>query len=139
MSRSIKTLLVLTISICFLLTVLDIIIVETYYRPTFAWNKIWQWHNVFILLIYSLPLVTSVLTKSLIPFTSLVYFFFGIEDTFYYSLQGYLPEIYWGVAIMGIWEPKLNYVMMINIFGVVLMIILMFMFHIIEAQYKVIK
>jgi len=101
----------------FSLTLLDIFIVETFYRPTQAWNTIWQYHIVYWTLIAASPIIAAYLTKSLIPLTTYILFFFGVEDTLFYALQGYLPETYWGVSIAGIWQPAASTVLVLNIVG----------------------
>lgn len=103
--------------IVFGLTVLDIAVVETVYRPTSDWGNIWKYHLVYWTLIVTLPLVAAYFTKSLIPLVTYILFFFGIEDTLFYGLQGYLPETYWGVNIAAISQPDLFTVLVLNVVG----------------------
>lgn len=118
-----KGLIVLAATV-FGLTLLDIAVVETFYRPAADWANIWRYHMIYWALITVLPLLGSYFTKSLLPLLTYVLFFFGVEDTLFYGLQGYLPETYWGVTIAGIFnEPALQTVLWLNIIGLVLSVV----------------
>jgi hypothetical protein len=111
------------IILCLTLTILDIIIVEIFYRPVCHtsedWQIIWKWHFIYTLLIVTLPSLAAIKFRSLIPLGAWLFFIFGLEDTLFYSLQGYLPAQYYGVSIFGVWEPMLNFVLQINFLGLV--------------------
>ena len=118
-----KVLLALII-LCLSLTLLDIAMVETFYRPVCQtsedWQIIWKWHAVYASLIVTLPLLTAIKQKSFIPLGTWLFFIFGLEDTLFYALQGYLPQQYPGIQILGIWEPLMSQVLPINLLGVIL-------------------
>ena len=109
--------------IVFLLTILDICVVETVYRPLGRWDVIWQYHYLYWSLIIILPILTSILLKNIILIATWIFFIFGLEDTLFYILQGYLPKIYYGVTICGIYEPKVSQVLMFNNIGIFLMLV----------------
>lgn len=98
------------------LTLLDIIVVESYYGPRGAWDRIWLWHYVYAVLWISLPLVLCVRLRRILPASVVVAFLFGIEDTAFYLLQLRSP-VYLGVAILGIWEPTLQIGLALNLLG----------------------
>lgn len=108
------------VGLVLLLTILDIIVVETFYRPTGAWSQIWKYHLIYWTLIVTLPLIAAYKTQSLIPLLTYILFFFGVEDTLFYGLQGYLPKTYWGVSVAGFWQPNLNLVLALNAVGLML-------------------
>jgi len=112
------------------LTVLGIVVVETVYRPVSDWVNIWKYHYIYWALIATLPLIGAYYTKSLTPLLAYVLFFFGIEDTLFYGFQGYLPEVYWGVSVAGVWQPTLNVVLALNVAGLVICTTLWFMYRI---------
>ena len=118
-----KVLLALII-LCLSLTLLDIAVVENFYRPICQtsedWQIIWKWHAIYISLIVILPLLTAIKQKSFIPLGAWLFFLFGLEDTLFYALQGFLPQQYWGIQILGIWEPLLSQVLPINLFGLII-------------------
>jgi len=122
MDKAIKTIGILVV-ICVGLTLLDIYVVETFYRPTAAWDKIWVYHRAYWALIIGLPVAATIVLKSLVPMGTWIFFIGGLEDTLFYGLQGYLPKIYWGVAVAGIWEPALNTVLAINIAAVAILVV----------------
>ena len=68
------------------LTVVDIIIIESYYRPSGEWDTIWLWHQVYSILWVSLPLLLCVRLRRILPVSVIVAFLFGIEDTMFYLL-----------------------------------------------------
>ena len=115
------------VTLCFALTILDIIIVETFYRPVCLtsedWQIIWKWHMIYGALIVMVPLFVAIKLRSLIPIGTWLFFIFGLEDTLFYALQGYLPLQYLGVSILGIWEPLLVQVLPINLVGFSLIIV----------------
>jgi len=114
------------VTLCFLLTVLDIVVVENFYRPVCHtsedWQIIWKWHLIYRTLIVMVPLFAAVKLKSPIPLGTWIFFIFGLEDTLFYTLQGRLPSQYPGVAILGIWEPFLVQVLPLNIIGILLIL-----------------
>lgn len=114
------------VGLVFLLTMFDIIIVEVFFRPSSAWNQIWKYHIIYWTLIAALPLIASYKTCSLIPLLTYILFFFGVEDTLFYGLQGYLPKTYWGVSIAGFWQPSLSLVLALNAAGLMLTATLIF-------------
>lgn len=114
--------LIAFICISMFLVVLDIIVVETVYRPTSDWGNIYKYHYIYWTLIIVLPIVASYKLRSLMPLATYIFFIFGLEDTLFYALQGYLPEIYCGVNVCGIWEAALNQVLIINVIGISLIV-----------------
>ena len=76
------------------LTLLDILVVETIYRPTNDWGNIYKYHYIYWALIVALPIIVSYKLVNLMPMATWIFFIFGLEDTLFYGLQGYLPEIY---------------------------------------------
>lgn len=106
---------------CLAVTILDIAVVETIYRPNELWDKIGDYHRTLLILVIVTPLYAAALSNSLVPLTSWLFFLFGLEDTLFYALQGYLPEIYYGVSVMGFWEPTLGTVLILNVLGLALM------------------
>lgn len=102
---------------------MDIFVVETFYRPAEAWNEIWKYHEYYFKLIVVLPLLAVCVVDSFLPMGAYLYFLFGLEDTTFYGLQGYLPEVYWGVYVTGIWEPALQTVLALNVIGSILLVI----------------
>ena len=113
----------LTALTCLVLTLLDIFVVEIFFRPEQIWGEIWKCHYVYWSLIITTPVLLAWVMKSLVPFAVWLFFGFGIEDTLFYALQGYLPDIYWGVSIMGSWEPAVSEVLILNVIGVALIFI----------------
>ena len=121
----------LTVLVCLVLglTVLDIAVVETVYRPTGNWSNIYVYHMVYWVLIAVLPLVGAYKTQSLAPLLTYVLFFFGVEDTLFYGLQGYLPSIYWGVNVATLWQPTVSTVLVLNVVGVSVCVVLLFLYQ----------
>jgi hypothetical protein len=109
--------------LCLLLTILDILVVETFYRPVCHtsedWQIIWKWHVIYRFLIVMLPLLVAIKLRNITPLGTWLFFSFGLEDTLFYALQGYLPAQYPGISILGVWEPSLNLVLQINLLGLV--------------------
>ena len=105
------------------LVLLDIFIVEIFYRPTEDWGNIWKYHCIYLGLIAILPIMASIKLRSLMPMATWIFFITGIEDTLFYWLQGYLPEIYWGVYVLGVWEAPLEFVLKANILGIVCILV----------------
>ena len=103
-----------------LLTLLDIIVVESYYRPTGAWSSIWLWHSIYFILYVGIPILMSLRLRSLIPLSIIIAFTFGIEDTMFYALQSTLPARYIGAEILGVWQPSLATALTFNLLGLVL-------------------
>jgi hypothetical protein len=114
------------ILLCLALTILDIAVVETQYRPLQAWDRIWVWHRIYGAIWMLAPVLCAAVLRSLVPWATWFFFVFGLEDTMFYALQGYLPPRYWGVSIFSLWEPPLNFVLLVNIIG--LATILLFTF-----------
>ena len=102
-----------------LLTVLDIIVVEGYYRPNQAWSNIWIWHEIYFILYLATSVAMSLKLRSFIPLAIIVAFIFGIEDTVFYMLQFTLPARYLGVEILGVWEPSLTTGLAFNLLGLI--------------------
>jgi len=102
-----------------LLTLLDIIVVESYYRPADAWTSIWLWHSLYFVLYVGIPVLMSMRLRSLIPVSVIIAFAFGIEDTVFYALQSTLPPRYIGVEILGVWEPSLATALTFNLLGLI--------------------
>ena len=128
--------LVVLFAIVLGLTLLDIFVVETFYRPTADWGNIWKYHYLYWMLIVALPLIGAYFTKSLIPLLTYILFFFGVEDTLFYGLQGYLPEIYWGVSVAGVWQPTLNTVLALNVAGMAICVALWFIYRTLREAKK---
>lgn len=105
------------IILCLALTVLDIVVVEAHYRPLQAWDRIWIWHRIYMVIFVLAPVLLVYALNSLTPLYTWMFFVFGLEDTTFYALQGYLPPRYWGVSILGFWEPSLSLVLLINLLG----------------------
>jgi len=103
------------------LTVVDIIVVESYYRPSGAWDTVWLWHQIYFILWASLPLLLCVRLRRILPASVILAFLFGIEDTMFYLLQLRSPSpVYLGVAIVGIWEPTLQTGLAVNLLGLIM-------------------
>ena len=113
--------------LCLVLTILDILVVETFYRPVCntseEWKIIWKWHAIYISLIVTLPLLATIKLRNFTPLGTWLFFSFGLEDTLFYALQGYLPTQYPGISILGVWEPTLNLVLQINLIGLVTLLL----------------
>lgn len=107
------------ILLCFLLTLLDIIVVEGHYRPLQDWDRIWVWHRIHLTVFVITPLLMVYFLRSFVPLATWFFFHFGLEDTLFYALQGYLPPHYYGISILGFWEPSLNLVFQINLLGLI--------------------
>jgi len=105
-----------------MLTLLDIIVVEGHYRPLSGWDRIWIWHTIYTTIFISTPLFVAYFLKSFVPIATWFYFLFGLEDTVFYGLQGYLPKQYPGIQILGIWEPQLNQVIQLNLLGLTIIL-----------------
>lgn len=109
----------LTLVYLFVLTGLDILVVEGYYRPTGTWGTISVWHlPLWWIGFITLPLILALSAQSIIPLWLPVAAKFGVEDTLYYMMQLRLPEKYQGVSILGIWEPSLFIGIMLTLVGV---------------------
>jgi len=103
------------------MTLLDLAVVEGYYRPTEAWNSIWIYQYVYDAFWVLIPLALAIYHKSWIPLTLPVAFFFGLEDTSFYLLTLRLPSVYVGVTIAGVyWQPSLTTVLILNAIGLAL-------------------
>lgn len=112
------------IALCISLTLLDILVVETFYRPTQAWDRIITWHIIYRTIFIITPMIAVHIFRNLAPLATWFFFIFGIEDTLFYALQGYLPTQFLGVYVLWFWEPALNMVLQANLLG--LLTILMF-------------
>jgi hypothetical protein len=104
-------------AICVFLTILDIGVVESYYRPIQAWDSIWVWHMIYRAIFIVTPVIASYFMKSLIPLATWFFFLFGLEDTLFYAFQGYLPQCYYGVSVLWFWEPSVTLVLQLNLVG----------------------
>jgi len=107
----------LTLLAFLLLTLLDIIVVEGYYRSTGAWASVWVWHSIYTVLYLGIPIIVSLKLRSFIPISIIIAFTFGLEDTTFYALQFTLPTHYIGVEILGVWEPSLATALIFNLIG----------------------
>jgi hypothetical protein len=108
------------------LTLIDIMVVECYYRPRGAWDTVWLWHQIYFILWISLPLLLCGRLRRIVPASVIVAFLFGIEDTMFYLLQLHFPSpVYTGVAILGIWEPTLQTGLAVNLLGLAMIGIVM--------------
>lgn len=105
--------------LCLFLTLLDILLVEVYYRPLNEWSKIWIWWAILGTIVVIAPVVLTYSIRNLIPLAMWLFFVFGLEDTVFYGLQGYLPNTYFGVYIFGFWEPTLRLVLQVNALGLI--------------------
>jgi len=119
-----------TASLFFVLVVLDIVVVESLFRPSALWNEIWVWNIVFWTLIVVLPIAVAIRIRTHLPLYIPLLVAFGLEDTAFYLLQFQLPMYYVGVSILGIWEPGRDVVFMLNLLG-------MSIAAIIESVYRV--
>ena len=91
--------------LCFSLTLLDIVVVEGYFRPMQAWNSILIWHMIYRIIFITIPLIACYFFRHFAPLATWFFFIFGLEDTLFYALQGYLPLNYPGVYVLWFWEP----------------------------------
>jgi hypothetical protein len=107
-------------SFVFIATLLDMIVVESYYRSTDAWDSIWLWHSIYLVLYLGIPILMSLKLRSFIPLSIIIAFAFGIEDTTFYALQSRLPAQYIGVEILSVWEPSLATALAFNLLGLIL-------------------
>lgn len=132
--RSGKITLILLLLLSFLaFTIVDVIVVETYYRPREDWDSISKWHKAFLLLVVGSLILFAVHIRNFpLVFATIflaVLFAFGFEDTMFYMVgQGRLPETYRGVSLMNIPEPTREQVLKMNVAGFVLVIILWIMY-----------
>ena|GEM_PF-3322883 len=107
------------------LTLLDVSVVEAYYRPRQAWGEIWVWHLIFYTAFMLLPAALTITFRSLAYLLAYPYFFFGIEDTMFYLLgHRFIPDLYLGVKILGVSEPTKRFVLQANVAGLMLMILI---------------
>ena len=106
------------------LTVLDIVVVEGYYRPRNAWSTINQYHVIWDMLYLATGIVAAILLRHPMPFFTIsVGFAFGLEDTLYYLLQDKLPTIYTGINILWFSEPTRFTVLALNVFAIALVLV----------------
>ena len=105
--------------LCFSLTLLDIVVVEGYFRPMQAWNSILIWHMIYRIIFITIPLIACYFFRHFAPLATWFFFIFGLEDTLFYALQGYLPLNYPGVYVLWFWEPSLNLVLQMNFLGLI--------------------
>jgi hypothetical protein len=117
-----KTCLILII-LCLGLTILDIVVVEGHYRPLEAWDRIWVWHLIYRTVFLLTPLFVAYCLNSFVPLATWFFFLFGLEDTLFYLLQGFLPVQYLGVHVLGIWEPSMVQVLQLNFLGLIIMLV----------------
>jgi len=113
----------LTLVYLFVLTGLDILVVEGYYRQTGTWDTILMWHLPFWWIgCISLPIILAFVVRSIIPlWITVAVLLFGVEDTLFYAVQFHLPDKYVGVGILGIWEPSLFIGVMLTSIGLSLL------------------
>ena len=119
-----------TASLFFGLVILDIVVVESVFRPSALWNEIWVWNIIFWTLIVALPIAVAIRMRSHLPLFIPLLVAFGLEDTAFYLLQLQLPMYYVGVSILGVWEPNREVVFMLNLLGMSIAVI-------IESVYRV--
>lgn len=114
----------ITVFIFFVLVALDIVIVESIFRPSALWNKIWMWYIVFGTLVIVLPLMVAAGMQTHLPLYIPILVAFGLEDTAFYSLQLKMPTYYVGISILGIWEPKRDVALILNLLGVLIVVVI---------------
>ena len=110
------------------LTLLDIIVINFYYAPVGDWNEVWRYHIIYWILQYSIPFAWAIKIKNWQPLRMWLLWLFGLEDTAFYLLQLRIPERFWGVSIVGIWEPGWNWAFPMNMLGISLFLLLSFRF-----------
>jgi len=99
------------------------VVVEGYYRPLGAWDRIWVWHAICVTVFGSVPLVAAYCLRSFVPLVTWFCFLFGLEDTVFYGLQGYLPSQYLGIQVLDVCESSLVLVLQSNFVGLAVMFI----------------
>jgi hypothetical protein len=116
---------------CLAITLTDIVVVEAYYRPLQDWGNIWQYH-AFVFLPLGLVLFAFCAKRNIWEGLAFAGFmFFGLEDTLFYllnpsfGLRGQMPPKYWGVTILGVNEPSLLQIAVINVIGLALILALL--------------
>jgi hypothetical protein len=113
-----------TILLFLSLVLLDIVVVESFFRPSSLWGTIWVWNIAYLTVILVATIAVAGWTRSHLPLYALVLFAFGLEDTAFYSLQLKAPAYYVGVSILGIWEPQRNLVLTLNLLGLALVAVI---------------
>lgn len=106
------------------LTLLDIIVNEFHYVPVGDWNEIWRYHIIFWVLQYGVPLGWAIKIKNWQPLRICLLWLFGLEDTAFYLLQLRIPERFWGVSIILVWEPGWDWTLAMNTIGLVMFLLL---------------
>jgi len=111
----------LTLAFCLLLTLLDIAVLNlVFFSGLVSFTMIGLYHNVFRAIGVTIPIVMALMYSSTVPILAHVFLLSGMEDTLFYVLQFHpIPEVYQGVAIAGLWEPKWWQVILLNAGGVV--------------------
>ena len=64
------------------------------------------------------PVVVAIWMRSRFPLYIPLLIAFGLEDTAFYSLQLKAPAYYVGISILGIWEPRRDLALTLNLLGV---------------------
>ena len=118
MEKSAKVLVALAYFLT--LTLVDIVVVEGYYRPAGAWNTIWVWHTIFDIFAFVMPCLIALRFRTRLPLLVPVLCAFGVEDTAFYWLQLRWPTTYTGVFILWLWAPPIQLVLPINLIGIAL-------------------
>lgn len=116
------------------LTLVDIIVIEFHYGPVGDWNELWRYHVIYWALQSGIPLLWAIKAKSWQPLRILPLWLFGLEDTAFYLLQWRIPEKFWGISMVGIWEPGWGWALAMNTTGLALFLLLDLVF-----QGKIIK
>ena len=83
-----------------------------------------------------MKMITAVIRS--IPLATWLFFVFGLEDTMFYALQGYLPPQYWGVSVLGFWEPSLNLISFFNLLGLVTILLFTLVSYRLEGMFHLI-
>lgn len=114
----------ITVLIFFVLVALDIVVVESIFRPSALWSEIWMWNIVFGTLVIVLPLMVAARMQTHLPLYIPILVAFGLEDTAFYSIQLKMPAYYVGISILGIWEPKRDAALVLNLLGVLVVVVI---------------
>ena len=114
----------ITVLIFLVLVALDIAVVESIFRPSALWNKIWMWYLVFGTLVVLLPLMVAARMQTHLPLYIPILVAFGLEDTAFYSLQLKMPTYYVGISILGIWQPDRGVALVLNLLGVLTVVVI---------------
>lgn len=109
-----------------ILTLEDIYALKVWEANNEPAQPLLAYHLAFGAEFFILSFLLAYYTKSLIPFSLLIFYGFNIEDTAYYLIQdGKLPDVYNGVpTIFGSWNPTKAEIIKLNIIGLSLMSLL---------------